>query len=365
MKKYISVTLFTLALLTCFTGCGDKESSGKSKADNVEAQTAALSTVAATDKEHHNDEQDEIQKALDEQKKAENNISDKPESGIIKHTDRPNKGYYLEDYMTIEFKGYEHDSECEVIVDWDKLAEDLGNGVTPDLLESVYQITVLNTDDRPLNRTIINDLANGDKVELSIYENTLQDTFKQKYSKELKYIDENLWYYEKTPAIVSGLKTKAFLENTSDIDKAVIQKITDEKMNEIKDSAADYVDDLEGGDILSAYDWKYDVMGNTHYIKINNFKLDKTYFAKRTASSYNDTAANTLPENMVFNIYKLSVERYGTGEILDLYYRTEIGNLLYEDGKMLVSDNTVKVQFAGKAEELAPDSKYWEIEEVK
>ena len=136
-------------------------------------------------------------------------------------------------------------------------------------------------------------------------------------------------------------------------------------MNEIKDSAKDYASNLEGGDILSTYGWKYDVMGNTHYIKINDFKVEKTYLAKRTASSYNDTSASTLPENMVYNIYKLTVERYGTGEVLDLYYRAEVSNILYEDDKMLVSDEAVKVQFAAKAEELVPDSKYWEIEEVK
>lgn len=365
MKKYITITLSTLTLLTCFTGCGKKESSDSSKTDKIEAQTAALNTVAA-----NTGAQDEIQQALEEQKKAENNKTpDEPESGIIKHTNREYEGYYLEDYMTINFKGYEHDSQCEVIVDWDKIAEDLGNGVTPEILESVYHISVLNTDEYALDRTKVNDLVNGDKVELSMSENTLQDTFKQKYTKELKYIDENLWYYKKTPAIVSGLKTKVFLENTSDIDKAAIQKITDKKMNEIKDSAKDYVSDLDNDyaarSIMSLYNWKLDVMGNTHNCKINDFTIDKTYFTKRTASSYNDIAASTLPENMVFNIYKLSVERYGTGEILDLYYRAEIGNLLYEDGKMIITDDTVKVQFAGTAEELMPDSKYWDIEEVK
>lgn len=363
MKKYISITLFTLTLLTCFTGCGDKESKSKS---TKEPSTAPSVITKATEEttvdwqKLHDDYQNEV---------LEKDDDSESESGIIKHKDRPNEGYYLEDYMTVEFKGYEHDSECEVIVDWDKLADDLGNGVTPEILDSVFYISVHNTDEYSLDRTKVNDLVNGDKVELSMSESTLQDAFKQKYTKELKYIDENLWYYEKTPVIVSGLKTKAFIENTSDIDKAAIQKITDKKMNEIKDSSKDFVDALDNDyaarSITSVYNWKYDIMGNTHNCKINDFKIDKTYFAKRTASSYNDTAANSLPENMVFNIYKLSVERYGTGEILDLYYRTEIGNLLYEDGKMLVSDDTVKVQFAGKAEELMPDSKYWEIQEVK
>lgn len=364
MKKYIAITLSTLTLLTCFTGCGDKKSSGKSNTDSVEAQTAALSTVAVTDKEHRDDDQDVIQKALDEQKKAENNISDESESGIIKHTDRSNEGYYIEDYVTVNFTDYEHDSAVEMSVDWDAAAADLGNGVTSEMLETIFHVDIRNTEDK-FDRFKMDDLVNGDMVVLYIDESTEYETYEMKYPEEMEYIDENLWYYEETPVIVSGLRTKEFIENTSDIDKAAIQKITDEKMNEIKDSAKDYTDILEGGDILSAYGWKYDVMGNTHYIKINDFKIDKTYFAKRTASSYEDTAANALPENMVFNIYKLSVERYGTGEILDLYYRAEIGNLLYEDGKMLVSDDTVKVQFAGTAEKLMPDSKYWEIEEVK
>ena len=364
MKKYISITLSTLTLLTCFTGCGDKKFSGKSNTDSVEAQTAALSTVAATDKEHRDDDQDTIQKALEEQKKTENKTSDEPKSGIIKHTDRPNEGFYLEDYVTVHFTGYEHDSAVEMSVNWDAAAADLGNGVTSEMLETIFHVDIHNTEDK-FDRFKMDDLVNGDMIVLYIDESTKYETYKMKYPKEIEYIDENLWYYEETPVIVSELKTKVFIENTSDIDKAAIQKITDEKMNEIKDSAKDYTDNLEGGDILSAYGWKYDVMGNTHYIKISDFKIDKTYFAKRTASSYNDTAANSLSENMVFNIYKLSVERYGTGEILDLYYRAEIGNLLYEDGKMLVSDDTVKVQFAGTAEELMPDSKYFDVVEVK
>ena len=68
---------------------------------------------------------------------------------------------------------------------------------------------------------------------------------------------------------------------------------------------------------------------------------------------------------MIFNIYKLTVERYGSGEVFEMYYRTEVGNVLYEDGKMLISDEEVKVQFAGLADELIPDKKYWEITEVK
>lgn len=366
MKKYISITLSTLTLLTCFTGCGDKKSSGKSNIDSVETQTAALSTVAATDKEHRDDDQDTIQKALEEQKKVENKTSDESESGIMKHKDRPNEGYYLEDYMTVEFRGYEHDSECEVTVDWDKLADDLGNGVTPEILETIYSFRFRDT---KAHSDDVDDLVNGDRINLITSEETIQDAFKQKYSKELKYIDENLLYYDKTPVIVSGLKSKAFIENTSDIDKAAIQKITDEKMNEIKNAEKDFDDAFENDygaeSITSVLNLKYDIMGNTHNCKINDFTVVRTYFVKRTAGSYNDISASTLPENMVFNIYKLSLEQYGTGEILDLYYRVEIGNLLYEDGKMVISDDTVKVQFAGTAEELMPDSKYWEIEEVK
>ncbi len=360
MKKYITITLSTLTLLTCFTGCGKNESSDSSKTDKTEAQTAALSTVAA-----NTDAQDEIQQALEEQKKAENNKTpDEPESGIIKHEDRPYEGIYLEDYVTVTFSGYEHDSAVEMSMNWDAAANDLGNGVTSEMLETIFHVDIRNTEDK-FDRFKMDDLVNGDMVVLYMDKSTKYETYEMKYPKEMEYIDKNLWYYEETPVIVSKLKTKTFVENTSDIDKAVIQKITDEKMNEIKDLSKDYVDNLEGGSLLSAYNWKLDIMGNTHYIKINDFKIDKIYFAKRTASSYNDTAANALPENMVFNIYKLSVERYGTGEILDLYYRAEIGDLLYEDGKMVISDDTVKVQFAATAEELMPDSKYWEIEEVK
>lgn len=361
MKKYITITLSTLALLSCAAGCGAKDSESTIKKEPTIAvpSTANVTEETTVDwQKLHDDYQDEV---------LGKNDDDKPESGIIKHTDRKYEGYYLEDYITVNFKGYEHDSECEIVVDWDKIADDLGNDITPEILESVFNVSVKNTND--IYRDQLNDLVNGDEVELSMYERTLQDTFKQKYTKELKYIDENLWYYEETPVIVFGLKTKVFLENISDIDKAAIQKITDEKMNEIKDSAKDYVNALDNDygaeSIMSVYNWKLDIMGNTHNCKINDFMIDKTYFAKRTASSYNDTAASVLPENMVFNIYKLSVERYGTGEILDLYYRAEIGDLLYEDGKMIISDDTVKVQFAATADELMPDSKYWEIQEVK
>lgn len=362
MKKTISISLTALALLSGVVGCGAKDSESKSK---NEPSTAIPSTANVTEEttidwqKLHDDYQDEVLGKDD---------PDEPESGIIKHTNREYEGYYLEDYITVEFKGYEHDSECEVIVDWDKIAEDLGNGVTSEMLETIFHVDIRNTEDK-FDRFKMDDLVNGDMVVLYMDESTKYETYEMKYPKEMEYIDKNLWYYEETPVIVSKLKTKTFVENTSDIDKAAIQKITDEKMNEIKDSAKDYVSDLDNDyaarSIMSLYNWKLDVMGNTHNCKINDFTIDKTYFAKRTASSYKDTAASTLPENMVFNIYKLSVERYGTGEILDLYYRAEIGNLLYEDGKMVISDDTVKVQFAITADDLMPDSKYWEIEEVK
>lgn len=356
MKKTISLTLTAIALLSGVVGCGAKDSESATKKEPITATSSTANVTEETTvdwQKLHDDYQDNI---------LGKNDDNETESGIIKHTDRPYEGYYLEDYITVNFKGYEHDSECEVIVDWDKLADDLGNGVTPEILESICSFRLR---DVKAHSDDVDDLVNGDRINLIMSEKPMQDAFKQKYTKELKYIDDNVYYYEKTPVIVSGLKTKAFLENTSDIDMISIQKITDEKMNEIKDLSKDYVDDLEGGSLLSAYNWKLDIMGNTHYIKINDFTIDKTYFAKRTASSYNDVAASTLPENMVFSIYKLTVERYGTGEILDLYYRTEIGNLLYEDGKMIISDDTVKVQFAGTAEELMPDSKYWDIQEVK
>ena len=51
--------------------------------------------------------------------------------------------------------------------------------------------------------------------------------------------------------------------------------------------------------------------------------------------------------------------------VFGIYYRTEVVNVLFEDDKMLISDEEVKVQFAGSADELIPDKKYWEISEVK
>lgn len=369
MKKYIAITLSTLMLLTCFTGCGDKKSSGKSNTDSVEAQTAALSAVAATDKEHRDDDQDTIQKALEEQKKVENKTSDESESGIMKHKDRPNEGYYLEDYMIVEFKGYEHDSECEVTVDWDKLADDLGNGVTPEILETIYSFRFRDT---KAHSDDVDDLVNGDRINLITSEETIQDAFKQKYSKELKYIDENLWYYEKTPVIVSGLKTKEFITDTGDVDKAAIITLCDKKMEEIKESAKGSTYMLEnnyGSNIIDyVIEGKEDesfFLGKANYYTITNYKIESTYLAARTPSSYNDSSASQLPENMVFCTYKLSIERKDNGEVFDMYYRIEIGNVLFENDKMVISDDDVKVQLARTADDAMPDSKYWEIEEVK
>ncbi|MDD6060719.1 MAG: hypothetical protein PUB97_10165 [Ruminococcus sp.] len=342
-----SMALFTALVLSGgLVSCGEKDSeSSKIESPELGSEPIAASTIAST-------------------AEPTEPTTSKPESGIIYHTDRPNKGIYLEDYVTVKFTGYEHDSAVEMTVDWDAVADYLGNGVTTDILKAIYHVDIRNTEDK-FHRFKLDDLVNGDMVVLYMDESAEYDTYELRYPDKIEYIDDNVWGYEQTPVIVSGLKTKEFLDNTTDIDKAVIQKLTDTKMNEIKDSAKDYASNLEGGDILSTYGWKYDVMGNTHYIKINDFKVEKTYLAKRTASSYNDTSASTLPENMVYNIYKLTVERYGTGEVLDLYYRAEVSNILYEDDKMLVSDEAVKVQFAAKAEELVPDSKYWEIEEVK
>ena len=160
--KRLSTVLIALTMTACITSCGDNdEEKSSSKSSAVEAQTAELSTVYTTEKVETTTI-DEIQKALEEQKKAESQETN--QSGLQKHANRKEKGYYLEDYITINFTGYEHDSEVEVIVDWDKLASDLGNDISPDILEQVYRISVLNTDDMALDHSKVNDLINGDEV---------------------------------------------------------------------------------------------------------------------------------------------------------------------------------------------------------
>lgn len=106
-------------------------------------------------------------------------------------------------------------------------------------------------------------------------------------------------------------------------------------------------------------------LGKANYYTITNYKIESTYLAARTLSSYNDSSASQLPENMVFCTYKLTIERKDNGEVFDMYYRIEIGNVLFENDKMVISDDDVKVQLARIADDAMPDSKYWEIEEVK
>lgn len=364
--KRISTILLALTMTACITSCGDNDDKSSSKSSVVEAQTVEMSTVDATEKVEPTTI-DEIQKALDEQTKAETQKTN--QNGLQKHTNRKEEGYYLEDYITINFIGYEHDSEVEVVVDWDKLASDLGNDITPDILEQVYGISVLNTDDKALDHSKVNDLINGDEVSIHMSEHTLQSTFKQKYSKELKYIDENVWYYEDTPAIVSGLKRKSFIENANEVDKKAVNDFFEKTMITVKDSTKDFTNaihnDYGPASIDSVLGRNSKATDKTMNCRINDYEIEKTYLATRTAASYNDSTASGLPENMVFTIYKLTVERYGSGEIFEMYYRTEVGNVLFEDDKMLISDEEVKVQFAGSADELIPDKKYWEITEVK
>ncbi len=359
--------LIALTMTACITSCGDNdEEKSSSKSSAIEAQTAELSTVDTTEKVETTTI-DEIQKALEEQKKAESQETN--QSGLQKHTNRKEKGYYLEDYITINFTGYEHDSEVEVIIDWDKLASDLGNDISPDILEQVYRISVLNTDDKALDHSKVNDLINGDEVIIHMSEHTLQSNFKQKYSKELKYIDENVWYYEDTPAFVSGLKSKSFIEKTDEVDINAVNDFFEGTMNTIKESTKDYSDTLlnkeSSVDIDFVLGRNSKITDETKRCKINDYNIEKTYLATRTAASYNDSAASGLPDNMIFNIYKLTVERYGSGEIFEMYYRTEVGNVVYENEKMVFSDDEVKVQFAGTTDELMPDCKFWEIQEVK
>ena len=191
-KRYILP--FVTALMLCLPCCADNDEVSSSKsalekattiADTTESNSEATTFIVTTEPAESSTEQP---------------------TGIIKHTDRPNEGLYLEDYIEVNFKGSEHDSEVEVVVDWKKLAKDIGNNISPDLLEAVYRIKVLNTDDRPIDHTRVDDLVNSDTVELCIYENTLDKEFKKEHTKELKYIEDNVWYYEKTTVIVSGLK---------------------------------------------------------------------------------------------------------------------------------------------------------------
>ena len=378
--KRLSTILIALTMTACITSCGDKDDKSSSKSKVVETPTIITEnsdSETTTKKTHSKEDKTEPTTDVDWQKlrddyqddalnKTENSSS---KSGIIKHTNRKEEGFYLEDYITINFTGYEHDSEVEVIVDWDKLASDLGNDITPDILEQIYGISVLNTDDKALDHSKVNDLINGDEVSIYMSENTLQSTFKQKYSKELKYIDENVWYYEDTPAIVSGLKSKSFIENADEVDKKAANDFFEKTMINIKDSTKDFTNTIHNDygqeSIDSVLGRNSKATDKTMNCRINDYEIEKTYLATRTAASYNDSAASGLPENMVFTIYKLTVERYGSGEIFEMYYRTEVGNVLFEDDKMLISDEEVKVQFAGSADELIPDKKYWEISEVK
>ena len=362
--KRVSTILTALILSSSITSCGNKNNKSSTKPETIEPQTAALSTIAAS--------KSGVTTSNDVQPMTSTTSSSiqQPESGIIKHSEneRKEEGFYLEDYVSVNFKGFEHDSECEVIVDWNKLAEDLGNDITPEILEQVYRLSLHNTDDKALDRTKVDDLINGDEVTLHMSEATLQASFKQKYSKELKYIDENVWYFEDTPVIVSGLSSKSFLEKAENVDKAAVTALFDEKMSEIKNTTKNYSDqlinDYGANSIDSILDRDSIATDKTRNCKINDFKLDKLYLATRTTSSYNDAAVSSLPENMVFAIYKLNVERFESEEVFDMYYRTELSNLLYED-EMSISDDTVKVQFAGTADELIPDSEYWKIIEVK
>ncbi len=378
--KRISTILIALTMTACITSCGDKDDKSSSKSKVVETPTIIAEnsdSETTTKKSHYKEDKTEPTTDVDWQKlrddyqddvlnKTDNSNS---ESSIIKHTNRKEEGYYLEDYITVNFTGYEHDSEVEVIVDWDKLASDLGNDITPDILEQIYGISVLNTDDMALDHSKVNDLINGDEVSIHMSENTLQSTFKQKYSKELKYIDENVWYYEDTPAIVSGLKSKSFIENANEVDKKGVNDFFEKTMITVKDSTKDFTNAIHNDygpeSIDSVLGRNSKATDKTMNCRINDYKIEKTYLATRTAASYNDSAASGLPENMLFNIYKLTVERYGSGEIFEMYYRTEVGNVLFEDDKMLFSEEEVKVQFAGTADELMPDNKYWEITEVK
>ena len=193
MKKQF-ILPFVATMILCLAGCADNDETSSSKSAKEK-----VTTIAAT-----NETNSEVTTIIATTEPTEP-ATEQP-TGIIKHTDRPNEGLYLEDYIEVNFKGSEHDSEVEVIVDWKKLAKDVSNDISPELLESIYRIKVLNTDDRPIDHTKVDDLVNGDTVELCIYENTLDKEFKKSHSKELKLIDSTLWYYEKTPVIVSGLK---------------------------------------------------------------------------------------------------------------------------------------------------------------
>lgn len=358
MKKYISLTLSALILLPCIAGCGDKDNESQSR---KETSTEALVTTKAVEETTVDWQslKDEYNKDIEKQEQSEKKSQEETASGIIKHTNRPYEGIYIEDYITVTFSGYEHDSECELSVNWDAIADELGNGITPEMLETIYDVRLYND----------HDLANGDEINISMDNKTLQEAFKQKFSSEIEYVDDNVFYYEKTPVIVSGLMTKVFVQDATEVDMAVLTKYFDNYMVKLKDDTQDYDDKFPND-----YDFEYvdtvlgresSIMDNTQYCKINDYKIDSTYLATRTISSYSDSNAYDLPENMVYNIYKLTVERYESGEIFEMYYRTEIGNLLFEDNKMIISDDTVKVQFAGTVDELMPDSKYFNVVKVE
>ena len=147
--RHLSALITAIALSASFTSCGDKDDRSSSKSNVVEAQNIEPSTVE-TSESTPSLEVGESATETDWQKLKDdyqNSVLDKDDNsntdtGIIKHTDRDYDGYYLEDYITVNFTGYEHDSDAEVIVDWEKIANDLGNGITPEILESLFTFRI-------------------------------------------------------------------------------------------------------------------------------------------------------------------------------------------------------------------------------
>lgn len=366
MKKYISLTLSALILLPCIAGCGDKDNESQSR---KETSTEALATTKAVEETTVDWQslKDEYNKDIEKQEQSEKKSQEETASGIIKHTNRPYEGIYIEDYITVTFSGYEHDSECELSVNWDAIADELGNGITPEMLETMYDVRLYND----------HDLANGDEINISMDNKTLQEAFKQKFSSEIEYVDDNVFYYEKTPVIVSGLMTKVFVQDATEVDMTVLTKYFDNYMVKLKDDTQDYDDKLPRTvkDQLNNKEYKEtdidQVIGrdkimsdDTDYCRINDYSLEGTYLATRTMSSYNDSNAADLPENMVFNIYKLSMERYSSEEKFDIYYLTGMSDLLFEENKMIITDEMVEADFKATFDELMPNSQYFNVAKV-
>lgn len=344
MKKFIFV-IVTMSMAAALVGCGDKEDK---KPIEVEETTEVIESIDKTETPEADTNDDES--SIDWQ-----GLKDAYEEDFLNGEEpehRQEGAIYIKDYVTVTFNGYEggNYNKAEISVDWDEFAEDVAvPGIDSVFLEQCFSVR---------EEDLQSCKNNGLEFEISVGDRTIYNTdFTQMYADEIAKLKENSTIIaEDFIVIVEGLPVMSYVKSVESVDITNIMSLIEAEAETFMDIQNEpMIGDLSFQLLFNWYDFED--------CSVNSYEMVDSYFALKKMSSYSDSEAKELPNNMLCNIYKVNITRDSTGEILDVYVSISANDLFDESGTAIFEKTNAELELHSgtTAEAVMTDTTHMDI----